>query len=268
MKRRDGDLEKRRLEELRAHVAELTPRRERRTLDALRSDARAGAQDLAEKVEKRRASRRAELRRISRLFLLRRQLFRSGCRHVAGVDEVGVGPLAGPLVAAAVILPERLVALTGLDDSKKLTAAERERLDVEIRRQALAVAVAEVPAQEVDCVNVLRASWLAMRRALDALALVPDHVLIDAHTLPELPMPQTALVGGDARDGSIAAASIVAKVHRDALMRRLDDRFPGYGFARHMGYATREHLRALNALGPCAEHRRSFAPVAQQPLFP
>jgi ribonuclease HII len=182
------------------------------------------------------------------------------------VDEVGVGPLAGPVVAAAVILPDR-VQLPGLDDSKRLTAEERERLDVAIRGQALAVCVAEVAASEVDRLNILRATLLAMRQAVQGLAQRPDHVLVDARTIPDLDCPQTPLIGGDARDASIAAASIVAKVYRDALMQRLDARFPGYGFAKHMGYATREHLRALDALGPCAQHRRSFAPVAQQRLF-
>ena len=214
---------------------------------------------------RRRRARQAEASRISRLFRLRRELFRAGCQHVAGVDEVGVGPMAGPLVAAAVILPAR-VRLPGLDDSKKLTAAARQRLDGEIRRQALAVAVAEISVEEVDRINVLRASWLAMTRALAALPLRPDHVLIDAHALPELEIPHTSLPKGDARDGSIAAASIVAKVHRDAIMAGLDERYPGYGFARHMGYCTSEHRRALARLGPCAVHRRSFAPVAQLPL--
>jgi ribonuclease HII len=265
-RRGDADLGARALAELRAIVAELTPRRERRTLDALRSDPRAGAHALAEQVEKRRAARVAEARRVARLFQLRRDLFRAGCRHVAGVDEVGVGPMAGPLVAAAVILPAR-VDLPGLADSKQLTAPERERLDGEIRRQALAVAIAEISVEEVDRVNVLRASWLAMTRALNSLALRPDHVLIDAHALPELGLPQTSLPRGDARDGSIAAASIVAKVHRDAIMRRLDAEHPGYGFARHMGYCTRAHRRALRELGPSPVHRRSFAPVSQLALF-
>jgi ribonuclease HII len=252
--------------ELASRVAALTPRQELRWLRFLRSDPRGGARALVRQLERRRDERRAELRRLGRLFALRRSLFRAGCRHVAGVDEVGVGPMAGPLVAAAVILPPR-VFLPGLDDSKKLTRAARERLDLEIRSQALALSVAEVPPAEVDRMDVLRASWFAMRSALDGLSLRPDHVLVDAHALPELELPHTSLPKGDARDGSIAAASIVAKVHRDALMRSFDARYPGYGFARHMGYCTREHRRALAALGPCELHRRSFEPVAQLPLF-
>jgi ribonuclease HII len=239
---------------------------EARLLAALARDPRRGARELAQRALRERARQRAEARRLSRLFRLRRALFASGARYVAGVDEVGVGPLAGPVVAAAVMLPAR-VALPGLDDSKRLTARERERLDAAIRAQALALCVAEVDAAEVDRLDILRATLLAMRRAVAGLAPCPDHVLVDARTIPDLAVPQQALVAGDARDGSIAAASIVAKVHRDALMRRLDARFPGYGFAKHMGYGTREHLRALHALGPSAVHRRSFAPVAQLALF-
>ncbi|HEX5068293.1 MAG TPA: ribonuclease HII [Myxococcota bacterium] len=263
---RAGDVGERSLEELRVCVAGLAPRQELRWLRALRRDARRGARALASELERRRVARIAELRRLARLFKLRRGLFRAGCRYVAGVDEVGVGPMAGPLVAAAVILPPK-VFLPGLDDSKRLTPASRERLDGEIRRQALCVAVAEIPPDEVDRIDVLRASWLAMRTALEGLALRPDHVLVDAHRLAGLDVPHTSLPKGDARDGSIAAASIVAKVHRDARMRQLDERYPGYGFARHMGYCTREHRRALAALGPCEMHRRSFAPVAQLQLF-
>jgi len=254
------------LGEIRARVdAELAPRQETRLLAALRRDPRRGARVLAQRLEQRRSMRRREARRLAALFRLRRALLAAGARHVAGVDEVGVGPLAGPVVAAAVILPVR-VRLPGLDDSKRLSPRERERLDAAIRAQALAVCVAEVPASEVDRLDILRATLLAMQRAVTGLALRPDHVLVDARTIPGIDSPQTPIVGGDARDASIAAASIVAKVHRDALMQRLDARFPGYGFAKHMGYGTPEHLRALGALGPCALHRRSFAPVAQQAL--
>src|SRR5690606_14347445 len=170
--------------------------------------------------------------------------------RVAGVDEVGMGPLAGPVVAAAVVLPDR-VELPGLDDSKRLLRGERERLAAAIRGQALAIAIGEVWPAELDRLNVYRAGLEAMRRAVAALAPAPEHLLVDARTVPGTAVPQTPIVQGDARDGSIAAASIVAKVHRDAIMRRLEDEHPGYGFARHMGYATREHLAALRRLGPC-----------------
>ena len=255
------------LAELRARLEEAPSRRQQRRLaDALRADPRAGARRLAEACERRLERARAERRRLARLFALRRRLRRGGARWVAGVDEVGMGPLAGPVVAAAVVLPDR-VELAGLDDSKRLDRASRERLARQVREQALAWSVAEVSVAEVDRLNVYQAGLEAMRRAVAGLALAPDHLLVDGRVVPQLAVPQTRLVGGDARDGSIAAASIVAKVHRDALMCALDARHPGYGFARHKGYATREHLAALRRLGPCAVHRRSFGPVAQGELF-
>ncbi len=252
---------------LRARLARgVAPALEARWLRVLQGDARRGARELAEGLEHRRDERRREARRLARLFALRRQLFAAGARVVAGVDEVGVGPLAGPLVAAAVVLPAR-VRLPGLNDSKQLTAEQREGLDAAIRSQAVAICVAELSSSEVDRLNTLRASLEAMRRAVVGLSQVPDHVLVDAHTIPEISPPQTSIVGGDARDGSIAAASIVAKVYRDARMCELDARHPGYGFARHKGYATRDHIDALARLGPCPEHRRSFTRVAQLGLF-
>jgi ribonuclease HII len=251
--------------EARARSAE-HPRELARLLRALRADPRAGAASLAERLERRRAALRAERARVARLFLLRRRLRREGAAHVAGVDEVGMGPLAGPVVAAAVVLPDR-VELPGLADSKQLARPARERLAVAIRCQALALAVGEVWPAELDRLNVYRAGLEAMRRAVAALSPAPDHLLVDARTVPGTDCAQTALVQGDARDGSIAAASIVAKVHRDAIMRRLEDEHPGYGFGRHMGYATREHLAALRRLGPSPVHRRSFQPCVQLVLF-
>lgn len=235
---------------------------EGRLLASLSGDPRRGARALAEQLERRRTKRRRDSRRVSRLFALRRELVREGARFVAGVDEVGVGPLAGPVVAAAVVLPDR-VELPGLDDSKQVKRADRERLDAAIRAQALAVSIGEASTREIDRHNILQATLLAMRRAVEGLSRAPDHVLVDARTIPGVPVRQTALIDGDARDGSIAAASIVAKVYRDALMIDLDGRHPGYGLAQHKGYGTREHLRALARLGPSASHRRSFAPVAQ-----
>jgi ribonuclease HII len=227
----------------------------------LRDDPRAGASALSAVLAKRIAAIRRERRRVDKLFALRGELFARGARFVAGVDEVGVGPLAGPVVAAAVVLPEQ-VDLPGLDDSKKLSRAVRERLDVAIRSQALAVGIAEVAPREIDRVNILQATLLAMRRAVEALGGKACHLLVDARTIPGVGVPQTALIGGDGRDGSIAAASIVAKVHRDALMRRFDGDHPGYGFTRHKGYGTAEHLDALRRLGACAIHRHSFRPVS------
>ncbi len=255
------------LAELRAQLAlGVTPALEARWLRILQGDARRGARALAELLERRREDRRREARRIARLFALRRELFAGGARVIAGVDEVGVGPLAGPLVAAAVVLRAR-VHLPGLDDSKQLTAAQRESLDVAIRSQALSVCVAEVDSTEVDRLNTFHATLEAMRRAVVGLPEAPDHILVDARTIPAIEWPQTALIRGDSRDGSIAAASIVAKVFRDARMRELDERYPGYGFAQHKGYSTRDHIEALARLGPCPEHRRSFMRVSQPELF-
>jgi len=232
----------------------------------LAADPRAGARALALEAARRLEEERRERRRVARLFARRRALAREGVRIVAGVDEAGMGPLAGPVVAAAVILPER-VYFAGLDDSKRLLAPARERLAAAIRAEAVAFAVAEVWPEEIDRRNIYRAGLEAMRRAVTALSVEPQHVLVDARKIPDLAAPQTPIVNGDALDGSIAAASIVAKVHRDAIMVRLDAEFPGYGFSRHKGYATRSHLAALRRRGPTPVHRRSFAPVAQGDLF-
>jgi ribonuclease HII len=192
---------------------------------------------------------------------LERLLWRVGIRDVAGVDEVGMGPLAGPVVAAAVVLPPE-TRLDGVADSKVLPAAVRERLAVEIRRRARAIGFGIVEPDEIDRVNIYQAGLTAMRRALEALdPCVPGFVLLDGREIPALAIPQSAYPKGDAFVCSIAAASIVAKVHRDAIMRSHDDSYPANGFARHMGYATRTHLAAIREHGPSPVHRRSFAPV-------
>ena len=182
---------------------------------------------------------------------------------LAGVDEVGRGPLVGSVVAAAVILDPK-APIDGLTDSKKLTARRRESLDVLIRERALSFAVAEASAEEVDSLNIYHATHLAMRRAVDALAPQAEYLLVDGNRLPGHALPGQAVVKGDARHPAIAAASILAKVARDAQMGELDLRYPEYGFARHKGYPTKEHLAALEAHGPLAEHRKSFAPVQRQ----
>jgi ribonuclease HII len=181
--------------------------------------------------------------------------------RIAGVDEAGRGPLAGPVVVAAVILdPAR--PITGLADSKQLTAKRREQLEPQILERALAYAVIEVDAAMIDSINILQATLHGMRLALEALIHVPDFALIDGNRLPQdLRCPARAIVGGDASVATISAASILAKVHRDRCMRAFDAIYPGYGFATHMGYPTAMHFTALRALGPCAIHRRSFAPV-------
>ncbi len=203
-------------------------------------------------------------------FLLEELLWTVGLRSVAGADEVGVGPLAGPVVAAAVVFPPG-VRVEDVADSKQLTAVARERLAVVIRARA-AVGLGVVAADEIDRINIYQARMQALRMAIAALPEPPDFVLVDGREIPGLARPQVAYVKGDTFVGSIAAASIVAKVYRDAHMRALADRYPGYGFASNMGYGTAEHLEALRRLGPAPVHRRSFRPLAQAgenvPLFP
>lgn len=183
--------------------------------------------------------------------------------RIAGVDEAGRGPLAGPVLVAAVILdPQRNIE--GLDDSKVLAAARRERLADLIRANALAWAVCAVEVAEIDRINILAATLAGMSRALASLSIAPTLALIDGNRLPrDLPCPGRAIVRGDASEPAISAASILAKVERDRLMIELGDRYPGYGFARHKGYPTPAHVQALKRLGPCPEHRRSFAPVRE-----
>ena len=191
-----------------------------------------------------------------------------GALRIAGLDEVGRGPLFGPVVAAAVILP-RGCLLPGLNDSKKLSKKKRAELDVEIRANAVNWAIAEVDAETIDRINIRQASLLAMRRAVEQLALSPDFLLIDGRDTINWDGPQQAVVHGDAISFSIAAASVLAKVHRDRLLVELDRKFPGYGLARHKGYPCPAHKAALARLGPTTQHRKSYRPVAQAALqFP
>lgn len=232
--------------------------------EVLAGDERAGARALLARIDARRLAEQREHDRLAGLLALRDALIARGVRGIAGVDEVGVGPLAGPVVAAAVVLPMQ-VDLIGLDDSKRVPPARREILAREIRACALGVGIGEVSALEIDQLGIYRAALEAMRRAVASLDRVHPvgHLLVDARTVPGIDVPQTSIIKGDAKDASIAAASIVAKVHRDATMVRLGERHPGYGFERHMGYGTAEHVAALERCGPCPIHRRSFAPVAK-----
>lgn len=195
-----------------------------------------------------------------------RALRKLGVRVIAGVDEAGRGPLAGPVVVAAVILPERFRHAT-LKDSKKLTPLARERIyDELICNLDVFWAVEKADVEEIDRINIVRATHEAMRRATLALPVQPDHVLIDGLPVRPFPIASTAIVEGDGKSLSIAAASVIAKVIRDRLMTKLDDEYPAYGFARHKGYATEIHLQTLRTHGPCPIHRRSFLPVSQAVL--
>lgn len=187
-------------------------------------------------------------------------LYVSGHQSICGIDEAGRGPLAGPVVAAAVILPENCV-MEGLRDSKKLSARRREFFFEEINKKARAVGVGIVDNETIDQINILQATFLAMRQALESLPIEPDALLVDALTLPGIDIPQQGIVHGDDRSISIAAASVIAKVTRDRLMCAYHERFPAYQFHRHKGYGTREHLQNIKVNGPCSLHRKTFRGV-------
>jgi ribonuclease HII len=228
--------------------------------EALESDPRAGAQALLAEIRNRQSKNRNESKRLFRLLTYEREARARGHVHIAGVDEAGMAPLAGPVVAGAAILPEDFRP-RWLDDSKKLDPETREELAIEIKQHAVAWGVGLASVEEVDRLNIYHAGLLAMRRAVEALNPVPHCLLVDARRVPGVAMPQQGIIKGDALSLSIAAASVLAKTHRDGLLVELDRQYPGYGFAQHKGYPTPEHQDALNRLGACDIHRRSFAPV-------
>ena len=207
-----------------------------------------------------------ERRRLTALHRYERAAWESGAALVCGVDEVGRGPLAGPVTACAVVIAEPL-NLEHLNDSKVVTHLRRIDLAAEIRRRAVDVSLGWADPLEIDAHNILGASRIAMARALAGLRAAPAHVFVDAVHIPACQAPQTAIIGGDGKSAAIAAASIVAKVARDTFMEELDTQFPGYGFSHNRGYGTEEHVAALHKLGPCPAHRRSFTPVVQTWLF-
>jgi ribonuclease HII len=226
-------------------------------LRRLQRDPREGARRLYKVLVKRFEAQKKEKNRLDAMLHFERLLWKAGVAHIAGVDEVGMGPLAGPVVAAAVIFPPH-AEIAGIDDSKALDQETRRRLDLEIRQKATAVGIGLVEVEEIDRLNIYHAGLRAMRLALDNLALVPQHVLADSRTIPDVTQPQNSFAKGDGINFSIASASIVAKVYRDRLMTEFDAAYPGYGFANHKGYATPEHQNAIRELGPCPIHRRSF----------
>jgi ribonuclease HII len=230
-------------------------------LEALDRDPRRGARDLARKIRARRRKSRAEGQRLRKLLQYELELWSQGVNLIAGVDEAGMAPLAGPVVAAAVILP-RNYKLQGLNDSKKILDQEkRAQLAGQIKTEALCWATGQAEVEEVDRLNIYHAGLLAMRRAVLGLSLNPDFILVDARRIPGCACPQRGIIKGDTLSASIAAASIIAKTTRDAQMVELDQLYPGYGLASHKGYPTPEHYRALRELGPLPIHRRSFAPI-------
>lgn len=228
----------------------------------MRSDPRQGVRRIWQRLQKLQQRQQREEFRMNRIQRFERVLWARGLERVAGVDEAGVGPLAGPVVAAAAIFPVETV-IEGVDDSKQLDEETRLKLVPEIRRTALAVSVGVATVEEIDRLNIYHASLLAMRRAVEGLHVSPQFVLTDARRIPELDLPQRPVCKGDTLSFSIAAASIIAKTHRDDLMQQLDRRFPRYGFSRHKGYATEAHRKAIRRHGPCSAHRKSFPIVSE-----
>lgn len=232
-------------------------------LGAMAVDSRAGIRALYEKCLKDRAREQAEIRRLKEMSLLESRLREPGHHITAGVDEAGRGPLAGPVVAAAVILPPDFTP-RNLNDSKKLTPVKREALDAEIKAGAVSWAVGMSTVGEIELYNIHYASLLAMKRAINGLQLSPDLILVDGRfTIPGVDVDQRPVVGGDGLCPSIAAASVLAKVARDRLMDTLHLLYPLYGFDRHRGYPTPDHLTAIAVFGPCPVHRSGFLPVRQ-----
>ena len=232
-------------------------------LEALEVDTRQGAHQLAKRIRARHRSNRSEGQRLHTLLRFEIDLWSQGYSFVAGVDEAGMAPLAGPVVAGAVILP-RNYKLRGLNDSKKILDQEmREELAAQIKQDAVCWAYGVAAVEEIDRINIYHAGLLAMQRAVQGLSCVPDFVLVDARRIPQCPAPQRGIIRGDALSASIAAASIIAKTTRDAHMLEMDGLYQGYGFASHKGYPTPEHCRALKELGALPIHRRSFGRVRQ-----
>jgi ribonuclease HII len=232
-------------------------------LEALEVDSRQGAKQLARRIRQRQRSNRSEGQRLHSLLRFELELWTEGFNLVAGVDEAGMAPLAGPVVAGAVILPQNY-KLRGLNDSKKILDPEkRDELAVQIKNDAFCWAVGFAEVEEIDRLNIYHAGLLAMQRAVQGLSCVPDFILVDARRIPNCPSPQRGIIRGDALSASIAAASILAKTTRDAHMLELDLLYRGYGLASHKGYPTPEHCRTLKELGALPIHRRSFARVRQ-----
>ena len=236
----------------------------------LAGDPRRGVQALLQRARRQAEMSQQSRQRAQELLRHEKPLWRQGLTAIAGIDEAGMGPLAGPVVAAAVVLPPGTL-LPGLDDSKKLTCRQREEMFTRLQDLALGIGVGRSEPAEIDRINIYQAGLLAMTRAVAALPDPPQYLLLDARSLPDLAIPQESLVGGDRRSASIAAASVVAKVTRDALMEQYEKDYPGYGLGRHKGYPTALHRRAILRLGPTPIHRRTFTvsvpPAGRPPVL-
>ncbi len=231
-------------------------------VEQLLQDSRSSAQKLALKYQRRIEKSEKEQQRIAAMWQFEQEARKKGYKWIAGTDEVGRGPLAGPVVAAAVILPEH-VDLPSINDSKKLSEKQREKLDNLIKEQAIAWAIAEVDEKIIDEINILEASRFAMQKAVQALDQPAEYVLVDGIANPKILLPSKAIVKGDMKSISIAAASIIAKVYRDNLMTQYDKIYPGYGFSVNKGYPTSEHIQAIAEIGPCPIHRMTFRPLSE-----
>ncbi|MBD1371427.1 ribonuclease HII [Hazenella sp. IB182357] len=232
-------------------------------LQLLQRDSRAGVQKLLQSFLREKAKKQQELERLARMWKYEEKYRDLGYQWIAGVDEAGRGPLAGPVVAATVILPPDF-DVTGLNDSKQVSEPERKRLRDHIKQHAIAYGIGYVHAAEIDQINILQATYLAMRKSIETLKQEPSLLLTDAVTIPQVPVPQRAFVKGDTLSHSIAAASILAKTARDEWMRSAAQKYPQYGFEKHMGYPTPDHLAMLERWGPTDIHRMSFAPVEKR----
>jgi ribonuclease HII len=245
------------IEQIRERYARTDQPVSAQVLNQLKRDSRQGVRQLYEVLKRRHDRERSERLRLDSMLNFERVLWRSGLRNVAGVDEAGTGPLAGPVVAAAVVFPPH-TELAGIDDSKRLDPEQRQAAERAIRAAAAGIGIGLADVGEIDHLNIYHAALLAMRRAVEALPTRPEHVLIDARLVPDLEIPQNAFNKGDGINFSIAAASIIAKTHRDRLLCELARTYPEYGFERHKGYGTAEHQEAIRRFGPSPIHRMSF----------
>jgi len=230
-------------------------------IQSLQKDGRAGVQKLLKSWETKLARKNREERRLENMKKIERELYNEGIDLIAGVDEVGRGPLAGPVVAASVILPKDF-SIPRINDSKKLSAKQREQLYEEIMERAIAVGIGVVSNEEIDRLNIYQATQKAMVQAIENLSVTPEFLLIDALEIPVF-IPQQKIIKGDEKSISIASASIVAKVYRDRLMAEYSRKYPHFHFEKNAGYGTKEHLEALERYGPCPIHRKSFSPVKE-----
>lgn len=254
------------LSQLRAYYRQEASAVTEESIHVLEQDPRKGVQALGKSLRARKEKQQQEQQRLAYLRQQEELLWATGYLYIAGVDEVGMGCLAGPVIAAAVVLPPH-ISIPGIDDSKALSPTQRETLAQEIRRTAPVIGIGMVTPSDIDRLNIHRAGLQAMQLAIASLTPQPEYVLIDGRFTLPLGIPQQALIRGDQQSYSIAAASIIAKVYRDQVMVQYHDQYPVYGFARHKGYGTPEHLAALRTYGPCPIHRRSYRPVETANLF-